>query len=96
MIGLFEALSRPLLRQLDAEDAHRLAILGLRFAPIFPRARDDASLAVRAFGIELPQQRPRQRFEQSDHKRSSGNMCRPSSPSGSGLTHRTASGVNTP
>ena len=54
MIGLFEALSRPLLRQLDAEDAHGLAILGLRFAPIFPRARDDASLAVRAFGLNFP------------------------------------------
>jgi dihydroorotate dehydrogenase len=54
VIGLFEALSRPLLRQLDAEDAHGLAILGLRFAPIFPRARDDASLAVRAFGLNFP------------------------------------------
>ena len=54
MIGLFEALSRPLLRQIDAEDAHGLAILGLRFAPIFPRARDDANLAVRAFGINFP------------------------------------------
>ncbi len=54
MIGLFEALSRPLLRQLDAEDAHGLAILGLRFAPIFPRARDDAILAVRAFGLNFP------------------------------------------
>ena len=27
MIGLFEALSRPLLRRIDAEDAHGLAIL---------------------------------------------------------------------
>jgi dihydroorotate dehydrogenase len=54
VIGLFEALSRPLLRHLDAEDAHGLAILGLRFAPIFPRARDDASLAVRAFGLNFP------------------------------------------
>lgn len=54
MIGWFEALSRPLLRQLEAEDAHSLAILGLRFAPIFPRARDDASLAVRAFGLNFP------------------------------------------
>ncbi len=54
MIGLFEALSRPLMRQLDAEDAHGLAILGLRVAPIFARARDDASLAVRAFGLNFP------------------------------------------
>lgn len=54
MIGLFEALSRPLFRQLEAEDAHGLAVFGLRFAPIFPRARDDASLAVRAFGLNFP------------------------------------------
>src|SRR5262245_38600863 len=54
MIGLFEALSRPLLRQLDAEDAHGLAIRGLRFAPIFPRAREHPALAVRAFGINFP------------------------------------------
>ena len=53
MIGLFEALSRPLLRQLDAEDAHGLAILGLRLAPIFGRPHDDASLAVRAFGLNF-------------------------------------------
>jgi dihydroorotate dehydrogenase len=54
VIGIFEALSRPLLRQLEAEDAHRLAILGLRLAPIFPRARDEANLAVRVFGLNFP------------------------------------------
>jgi dihydroorotate dehydrogenase len=54
VIGLLEALSRPLLRHLDAEDAHGLAILGLRFAPILPRAHDDAILAVRAFGLNFP------------------------------------------
>ncbi len=54
MISLFEALSRPLLRRIDAEDAHGLAILGLRFAPILPAARDDARLTVRAFGLDFP------------------------------------------
>jgi dihydroorotate dehydrogenase len=54
VIGLFEALSRPLLRRIDAEEAHRLAILGLRLAPILPRGTDDASLAIRAFGLNFP------------------------------------------
>jgi dihydroorotate dehydrogenase len=54
VIGLLEALSLPVLRQIDAEDAHRLAILGLRFAPIFPRRQDEESLAVRAFGLNFP------------------------------------------
>ncbi len=54
MIPLFEALSRPLLQRLEAEDAHRLAILGLRCAPILHRARDYASLAVRVFGLNIP------------------------------------------
>ena len=55
MIGLFEALTRPLLRQLDAEDAHRLAILGAAASRRSSRARaDDASLAVRAFGLNFP------------------------------------------
>jgi dihydroorotate dehydrogenase len=53
VIGLFEALSRPLMRQLEAEDAHRLAILGLRLTPIFQTARDDPTLAVRAFGLNF-------------------------------------------
>ena len=55
VIGLFEALSRPLLRQLDAEDAHGLAILGLRFAPIFAaraRRREPRGARLRA---QLPQ-----------------------------------------
>ena len=54
MIRAFDALSLPLLRWIDAEDAHRLAIHGLKFLPpIKPRA-DDAKLAVRAFGLNFP------------------------------------------
>ena len=54
MIGLFDALARPLLRHMDAENAHALAVLGLRLSPIFPRRADDESLAVRAFGLNFP------------------------------------------
>jgi dihydroorotate dehydrogenase len=54
VIGLFDALTRPLLRRIDAEDAHALAILGLRLSPIFPRRADDEILGVRAFGINFP------------------------------------------
>jgi dihydroorotate dehydrogenase len=54
MIGLFDTLARPLMGLLDAEDAHRLAIKALTFMPL-PRAdADDASLAVRAFGLNFP------------------------------------------
>ena len=34
MIGLFDAIARPMLRMLDPEDAHRLAIHALRFPPL--------------------------------------------------------------
>ena len=54
MIRAFDTFSLPLLRWLDPEDAHRLAIQGLRLLPpIKPRA-DDAKLAVRAFGLNFP------------------------------------------
>ena len=33
LIGFFDRLARPLLRALDPEDAHSLAIKALRFAP---------------------------------------------------------------
>ena len=39
MIGLFEALARPLLRLLDPEDAHRLAIPALQLRADLRRAR---------------------------------------------------------
>jgi dihydroorotate dehydrogenase len=54
VIRAFDALSLSLLRWLDAEDAHRLAIQGLRFLPPVKPRPDDAKLAVRAFGLNFP------------------------------------------
>jgi dihydroorotate dehydrogenase len=54
VIGLFDRLSRPLLRTLDPEDAHGLAIKALRFVPTVRSAPDDPRLAVRAFGLNFP------------------------------------------
>ena len=46
--------SLPLLRWLDAEDAHRLAVQGLKFLPAMRPHADDPRLAVRAFGLNFP------------------------------------------
>jgi len=54
MIGLLEPLVRPLLRLLDAETAHRLAIAALKIPPFVKLAADDPRLAVRAFGLNFP------------------------------------------
>jgi hypothetical protein len=54
VIGLFERLARPLLRALDPEDAHALAIKALKFAPRRRAPADDSRLAVRAFGLNFP------------------------------------------
>ena len=54
MIGPFERLIRPFLHRLDPEDAHRLAIKGLKFAPLPPAAADDERLAVRVVGLNFP------------------------------------------
>ena len=54
MIGLFDRLSRPLLRALDPEDAHNLALKALRFMPVPKAAADPPELAVRAFGLNFP------------------------------------------
>jgi dihydroorotate dehydrogenase len=54
VIGLFDRLSRPLLRALDPEDAHALAIKALRFMPVVKGAADADELAVRAFGLKFP------------------------------------------
>ncbi len=54
MIGFFDRLARPLLRALDPEDAHGLALKGLKFAPRGRSAPDDSRLAVRAFGLSFP------------------------------------------
>jgi dihydroorotate dehydrogenase len=54
VIRAFDALSLPLLRWLDPEDAHRLAIQGLRLLPPVRPRTDDPKLAVRAFGLNFP------------------------------------------
>ena len=54
MIGLWESMVRPLLRLLDAEDAHRLAIHALKIPPFVKLVADDPRLAVRAFGLNFP------------------------------------------
>lgn len=53
MIGLFDRLARPFLRAIDAENAHRLAIAGLKFAPRGRPKPADPRLAVRAFGLNF-------------------------------------------
>ena len=53
MIGLYDALGRPLLGLLEAETAHQLAIKALKLAPLPSRSEDDALLAVRAFGLNF-------------------------------------------
>jgi len=54
MIRAFDALSLPFTRLLDPEDAHRLAIRGLRLLPLAKPRPDDPRLAVRAFGLNFP------------------------------------------
>jgi dihydroorotate dehydrogenase len=46
--------SLPLLRWLDPEDAHRLAVQGLKLLPVMRPKADDPKLAVRAFGLNFP------------------------------------------
>jgi len=54
VIRAFDTFSLPLLRWFDPEDAHRMAIQGLRFLPPLRPRPDDAKLAVRAFGLNFP------------------------------------------
>ena len=54
MIRAFDAFSLPLMRWFDPEDAHRLAIQGLRLLPPVRLRPDDPKLAVRAFGLNFP------------------------------------------
>ena len=54
MIRAFDAFSLPLLRWFDPEDAHRMAIQGLRLLPPIRPRQDDPKLAVRAFGLNFP------------------------------------------
>ena len=54
MISLFDRLAAPLLRMLDPEQAHALALQALKRAPLARPAPDDAKLAVAAFGLKFP------------------------------------------
>jgi dihydroorotate dehydrogenase len=54
VIRAFDAFSLPLLRWFDPEDAHRMAIQGLRLLPPMRPRPDDPKLAVRAFGLYFP------------------------------------------
>jgi len=54
MIGLFDHLAVPLLRLLDPETAHALALNALKIAPLRRAATDDEKLGVRAFGLTFP------------------------------------------
>jgi dihydroorotate dehydrogenase len=54
VIRAFDAFSLPLLRWFDPEDAHRMAIQGLRLLPSVRSRPDDDKLAVRAFGLNFP------------------------------------------
>src|ERR1017187_10666372 len=42
------------MRALDPEDAHSLAIKGLRYVPLARPAADPRELSVRAFGLNFP------------------------------------------
>jgi dihydroorotate dehydrogenase len=54
VIRAFDAFSLPLLRWFDPEDAHRLAVQGLKLLPVTRPRPDDEKLAVRAFGLNFP------------------------------------------
>jgi len=54
VIGLFDRMSRPFLRALEPENAHRLAINALRFMPLAKVAAESEELTVRAFGLKFP------------------------------------------
>jgi dihydroorotate dehydrogenase len=54
LIGFFDRLARPLLRAMDPEDAHRLAIRALKLLPRRRPPADDPRLQVRAFGLNFP------------------------------------------
>jgi dihydroorotate dehydrogenase len=53
VIRAFDAFSLPLLRWFDPEDAHRLALHGLKLLPPARPRPDDQKLSVRAFGLNF-------------------------------------------
>jgi dihydroorotate dehydrogenase len=54
VLAVLDRLARPLLRLVDPEDAHGLALAALRVAPLPRPPIDDARLAVTAFGLTFP------------------------------------------
>lgn len=54
MIALLERLARPFLHRFDPEDAHRIALRALQWAPLPAPRPDDSRLRVRAFGLDFP------------------------------------------
>jgi dihydroorotate dehydrogenase len=54
VIGLFDRLAAPLLRTLDPETAHGLALSALKLMPLPPARSDDEKLEVQAFGLTFP------------------------------------------
>jgi dihydroorotate dehydrogenase len=54
VIELFDHLAAPLLRRLDPEAAHALALRALKLAPLRRAAPDDEKLRVQAFGLTFP------------------------------------------
>jgi dihydroorotate dehydrogenase len=54
LIRAFDAISLPMMRLLAAEDAHSLAIRGLKLLPPAKPRPDHPKLAVRAFGLNFP------------------------------------------
>jgi dihydroorotate dehydrogenase len=54
VIALFDRLARPLLRTLDPETAHALALNALKLVPLPRAASDDEKLRVEAFGLTFP------------------------------------------
>ena len=54
MIAVLDRFLRPFLRALDPENAHGMAIRGLKYAPLPRAATDDPRLRLRAFGLNFP------------------------------------------
>ena len=54
MIGLLDALGRPFLSLIEAENAHGLAIKALTLMPRGSPAADDPRLRVKVFGLDFP------------------------------------------
>jgi dihydroorotate dehydrogenase len=53
-MSLLDALARPLLLRIEAENAHTLSVKALKFTPRRRPPADDARLAVRSFGLSFP------------------------------------------